>query len=629
MNGSGEVKRAIFGLSATSCAVCRAGSPAMPCIAWRAGCKLEGKMVRKQLLVAIEKAIKEFPALSLQFTAETGQIEVMRSSDPKFGDFTTNTALKVNGKWKMVNGKSQSPMEFARKLADSLCDLPYVKKLEVKEPGFINFWIKEEIWQKEVEELLGNKTFEGKLSGKKVIVEFTDPNPFKEFHIGHLYSNSVGEAISRLYEAIGANVKRANYQGDVGLHVAKSIWGMRRQFQISNFKFQNLEQVEKEQLSTKIKFLGEAYAVGAKAFEEDSRAKEEITELNREIYEKREGILEYKLGKKWSLEHFGEIYERLGTKFDFYYFESEVGEFGAKLVREYLGSVFEESEGAIIFPGEKQGLHNRVFINSLGLPTYEAKELGLAPKKFEDFEYDVSVIVTGNEINEYFRVLLAALEKIRPDLSAKTIHIGHGMVRMPGGKISSRLGNVLSGEQLLEEAKKQAQKIIGEKGIARADKKLAETVAVGAVKYSLLKNNIGQDTRFDFEESVSFDGNSGPYLQYTYARCRSVLEKIPKGQIAIESKLDWSDLAKEEELLLRTLVHFEDVVVGAAQNYAPNAVAAFLYELAQKYNLFYNNVPIIKAARAETDRRLFLTSATAEILKRGLNLLGIGAPDKM
>ncbi len=594
------------------------------------------KLLEKEILEALVKAGIANVAADITRT------------DPKFGDFTTNVSLKIAKATKGpegVNGSKvkknpsldiyQSPMEFARILADSLQKSSLIKKLEVKEPGFINFWIHEKIWQKEVEELLKKRVFETDFSHKKVIVEFTDPNPFKEFHIGHLYSNSVGEAISRLFEAVGANVKRANYQGDVGMHVAKSIWGMREKVKSQKSKVKSLEG---KPLKERIKFLGEAYAVGAKAFEEDAKAKEEITGLNKEIYEKGEAMEEYRLGKKWSLEHFEEIYARLGTKFDFYYFESEVGGYGAKLVHEYLGSVFEESEGAIIFPGEKYGLHNRVFINSLGLPTYEAKELGLAPRKFEDFEYDVSVIITGNEINEYFKVLLSALSQIAPNLAEKTKHIGHGMVRMPAGKMSSRLGNVLSGEWLLDEAKKKAKKVVDEKGLVSDLEDLAETVAVGAVKYSLLKNNIGQDTKFSFEESISLEGNSGPYLQYTHARCRSVLEKAignrpAEGEVRKwrqKAKVyDWTDLSAEEDLLLRALGHFEDVVVACAKNFSPSSVAGFLFEVAQKYNLLYNNLPILKAGAEQSARRLFLTRSTAEILKRGLNLLGINAPDKM
>src|SRR3989344_1313756 len=347
----------------------------------------------------------------------------------------------------------QSPMEFAKILADSLKSQPYLEKLEVKEPGFINFFIKDNIWQKEVEKLLNKKAFGSPYSSKKIIVEFTDPNPFKEFHVGHLYSNSVGEAISRMFEAVGAQVKRANYQGDVGLHVAKCVWGMR--FHIKNKKL-NIKNLANKNLGDRIDFLGLCYAAGSEAYETDAKAKEEIIKINQEIYEKQDEIEEYRLGKKWSLENFEAIYKRLGTKFDLYYFESEVGVEGAQIVNKNVGKVFEKSEGAVIFPGEKYGLHNRVFINSLGLPTYEAKELGLAFRKYRDFAYDQSIIVTGNEIVDYFRVLIKAIELIDANLASKTHHVVHGMVRMPGGKISSRLGNVIGATNLLAEAKKRA-----------------------------------------------------------------------------------------------------------------------------------------------------------------------------
>lgn len=270
------------------------------------------------------------------------------------------------------------------------------------------------------------------------MIEFTDTNPFKEFHIGHLYSNIVGESLSRLLEAQGANVRRVIYQGDVGMHVAKAVWGFMQN--LENKSGQDLvlriANLEEKSLHEKIKFLGDAYSYGSRAFEDDSQAAEQIKVLNKKIYDKDIEVMPaYNVGREWSLKYFETIYARLGTKFDNYYFESEVGPEGSKIVKEYqLKGIFEESDGAIIFPGEKYGLHNRVFINSLGLPTYEAKELGLAPRKYKDFSYDMSVIVTGNEINEYFRVLLKALELIYPDIAVKTKHISHGMVRIPEGK---------------------------------------------------------------------------------------------------------------------------------------------------------------------------------------------------
>lgn len=580
-------------------------------------------MLREQIRKDIEKAV------SRQFPATRDQIEVVRASEARFGDYTTNIAIKLasslrqaaeSGQPKAVSNK-QSPAEIAKILTDSLKDLPYVKKLEVAGPGFINFFIKDEVIGQEIEKLLKQKTLKVGSNAQNVIVEFTDPNPFKEFHIGHLYSNTVGEAISRLIEATGANVKRANYQGDVGMHVAKSVWGMRTKIKGKKSKIKDINSLAGLSLEERARFLGEAYALGAKAFEENEEAKEEITKLNAEIYEKGLEIADYKAGRDWSLEYFEKIYKRLGTKFDFYYFESDVGKEGAELVQENVkNGVFIKSEGAIIFPGEKYGLHNRVFINSLGLPTYEAKELGLAPRKYKDFAYDKSIIVTGNEIAEYFKVLLAALGKIKPEFAQKTRHVAHGMVRMPGGKISSRLGKVLSGEWLLDEAKARILKEY--KDVSKA---VAEQIAVGAIKYALLKGNIGQNINFSFEESISLEGNSGPYLQYTHARCLSVLEKAEEEG----GSANFEGITEEERQVLGTLGHFEETVADAASALAPNIVANYLYLLAQRFNTFYNNLPILKAGETERTRRLFLTRATEGFLRNGLYLLGISAPEKM
>lgn len=635
-------------------------------------------MLRDQIKKDLAGVLKRSTDYGLP-TVKADEIEVTWPSDPQFGDYTTNIALKIShppgGRNLHPRGEirknEQSPLEFASVLAGSLHNLPYIKKLEVKEPGFINFFIKDQVLQKEIKDLLKKKKFDGPLSGQKIIVEFTDPNPFKEFHVGHLYSNSVGESISRLLEVTGASVKRANYQGDVGLHVAKSIWGMRKKVKSPDFaasfalrrqsygasatevatkaekastgkqksKVKSISDLESWNLQERTRFLGLAYAAGASAYETDTKSKEEIVALNKEIYQKRDAIEEYKLGKKWSLEHFEEIYKRLGTRFDFYYFESQAGTEGLQIVKKHIrDGVFEKSQGAIIFPGEKYGLHNRVFVTSQGLPTYEAKELGLAFKKYEDFVYDLSIIVTGNEISEYFKVLLAALKQVRPALAVKTRHVTHGMVRMPRGKISSRLGNVIAAEQLLDEAKTKALELTRQKGLAQESDvgKVAEQIGTGAVKYALLKGNPAQDINFSFEEAISLEGNSGPYLQYTYSRCRSVLEKgqkLQRGQRDQRGqrvqRLGFKDIGKEEELLLRTLVHFEEVLVDVAEAFAPNLVANFLYDMAQKYNAFYNNLRIIDAKEPNRSRRLFLTEATAGIIKKGLYLLGISAPQKM
>ena len=492
----------------------------------------------------------------------------------------------------------------------------------------------------------------GLYKDQKIIVEFTDPNPFKEFHIGHLYSNVVGESLSRLLESQGAHVWRVTYQGDVGLHVAKAIYGLfnivisnevrdllkEKDFsqELEMTSNEMLKQVQHDALQKKVQLLGKAYAFGAKAYEEDPKAKEEIHAINKKVYDKSDPEINelYKKGRQWSLEYFETIYTRLGTTFVNNYFESEAGPIGIALVKEHIkDKVFKESEGAIIFEGEKYGLHNRVFINSLGLPTYEAKDMGLPSRKYKDFPYDLSIIITAHEQSDYFKVVLKALSLISPELAAKTMHIAHGMVRLPSGKMSSRTGNVLTGEWLLDETKKHIGNTYKE-----IDPETAEKVAVAAVKYALLKSGIGRDTIFDISESISFEGNSGPYLQYTYARTRSVLAKVKTQKSKLKSSMQNSKvddvlhitnymLQDEEKTLARLLYRFSDVVDESASKMAPNTLCTYLFNLAQEFNFFYQKCPILGSEKEAL--RLGLTKATGTVLEQGLYLLGIQAPERM
>ncbi|OGY16531.1 MAG: arginine--tRNA ligase [Candidatus Chisholmbacteria bacterium RIFCSPHIGHO2_01_FULL_49_18] len=594
-----------------------------------------------ELKLQIKKALKALNLPQVDITLE-------HPADEAHGDYATNVALKLHQQLHRHEARSmkhekisqvapyKTPREIAKAIADyfefRISDFGFLHKVEVAGPGFINFWISEHFLLDELKRILdlGDKYGENALGkGKKILLEFTDPNPFKEFHIGHLYSNIVGESLARLLEATGATVKRANYQGDVGLHVAKAIFGL---LQIQNSKLQ-IQKWEKKALEERVKILGRAYAMGARAYEEDEGAKKEIKELNSKIYAQDPEIQElYNKGREWSLEYFESIYKRLGTAFDFYYFEREAGKIGLELVKQHLkDGIFEESQGAIVFPGEKHGLHTRVFINSQGLPTYEAKDLGLALTKYQDFAFDESVIITGNEVDEYFRVVLKALSLINPALGQKTKHISHGMVRLPGGKMSSRTGDVITGEWLLDEAKGGVTEIIQKAG--SLDKSIqdsvAETVGLGAVKYALLKSSIGRDIVFDFKESVSFEGNSGPYLQYTYARARSVLSQAKNSTFKVGS-FKGIQLNAEELSILRWLYRYPEAVDLAAQEFSPNVICGYLFELAQRFNAFYNKHRILQAKEKGVRAfRMQLTTAVSQILSNGLFLLGIKAPRKM
>ncbi|MBI2642484.1 MAG: arginine--tRNA ligase [Candidatus Wildermuthbacteria bacterium] len=574
-------------------------------------------MIQEELKMSIEKIAEE-------------QVALEHPANLEHGDYSTNIALVLAKKL------NKDPRVVAEEIVGKLKieNWKFLDEVKVAAPGFINFFLSQNYLGQELKEVSKKKAKYGTssaLKGKKVMLEFTDPNPFKEFHIGHLYSNIVGESLSRVFESQGALVKRANYQGDVGMHVAKAVWGMKKRMEADKL---GLAKLSKRSLEERVKFLGQSYALGADAFELDENAKKEIGELNKKIFalDKDVKIL-YEKGRKWSLDYFEKIYKRLGTKFNYYYFESKVGKVGLDMVKQGLKKgIFQESQGAVIFPGEKYGLHSRVFINSQGLPTYEAKELGLAPTKYKDFKYDRSVIVTGNEIIGYFKVLIQALKLLNPEVGNKTFHLGHGMVRLPEGKMSSRTGKILAGDELIDQVQEKVlerMKTSGSEVPKKEWNKAAEAIALAAIKYSLLKVTPGKDIIFDFDKSLSLEGDSGPYLQYTYARCKSILRKSKLNEIKFP-KLNEIKFEKEELDILRYIYRFSEAVAEAAKLFSPNLVAQFAVELAQKYNVFYNKLPVLQApTKGQSEFRLALTSSVAQLLQNSLHLLGISTLERM
>jgi len=588
-------------------------------------------MIVHELEKLVQSAVQSLESKGLLNEIKDPPISFEHPENPEHGDYSTNVALVLGQQLK------QNPKEIAG-LIHSRLDITnagFLNEIKIEGPGFLNFFLSKEYFVKELQEIVKKKAKYG--SGKekkKVMVEFTDPNPFKEFHIGHLYSNAVGESLSLLLEAQGVKVKRANYQGDIGLHVAKAVWGMQQKMEEENI---SLTEIEKTDLSKRVKFLGQAYAAGERAYESGD-AKKDIEALNEKIFNQSKEIWNvYAKGRKWSLEVFERIYKRLGTKFDHYYFESEVASLGVKVVEAGLKKgIFEKSQGAIIFPGEKYGLHSRVFINSQGLPTYEAKDLGLAPTKYKDFPFDLSLSITGNEQKDYFQVVFAALKAVNPKLGEKMRHLSHGMVRLSEGKMSSRTGNVMTAEQLIEEVKSRVANIMQSSRTEVPEKEqesAAEIIAVGAVKYSLLRISLGRDIIFDFDKSLSLQGDSGPYVQYTYARCKSILRQSPASISLIKlsyPQLNLIKISPEEESVLRLLYRFPEVAGDAAKNFSANLVCSFVFDVAQAYNNFYNTHRVLQAESKETKQfRLLLTAATAQIIQNSLSLLGIKTLERM
>jgi len=528
-------------------------------------------------------------------------------TDRSHGDYSCNVALVLSKKL------GKNPNEIAGKIIVKIKNNKLFEKLEIAGPGFINFYLDKNVFLDNLKKILKEKSNFGKnknLKNKKIIIEYTDPNILKDFHIGHLMSNTIGESISRILEFQSANVKRLCYQGDVGLHVAKSIFG----------KLQNDRQSWQE-----------SYVLGSKLYEEDESAKKEIEELNKKIYERSDKKINklYDEGRKNSLEQFDKIYKKLDTKFDYLFFESETAEFGKKIVEENVKTgIFEEGNGgAIIFKGERYGLHTRVFINSDGLPTYESKELGLAKIKYDKYKYDTSIIITANEQREYFKVVLAAMAEIFPELQKRTKHITHGMMRLPEGKISSRTGHVITAESLIDKTKEVFLKKIQERGFSEEEKnEIAEKVAVGALKYSILKQSAGKDIIYDANKALSFEGDSGPYLQYSLTRALSVLEKAKSEGI----KANLKKVSGEISDLERMMHYFPEIVQKAGNDLEPHHIAVYLIELASQFNSYYAKNKIVDAGNKDISvYRVAVTEAFSIIMKNGLWLLGIPTLNKM
>jgi len=557
-----------------------------------------------------EKLREEISGVLEKLSLEKPDFSVEHPQDKNHGDYATNVAMTLA---KKVGKNPRDLAEEIKKELEGSSD--FIKKVEIAGPGFINFFISDKIFVENLQNVSKEGDRHGAsdlYEGKTVMVEYTDPNPFKVFHIGHLMPNVIGESISRIIEFSGAKVIRANYQGDVGMHVAKAVWGMHQ--------MRDMLPSDTDSQQKKGEFLGKAYVFGAKEFEENEASKREIEKFNKKIYERDDAHLNmlYDTGRKWSLDGFEEMYEKLGTKFNEYYFESNTGKDGLKIVGANA-SIFEDSEGAVIFKGEEHGLHTRVFVNKEGLPTYEAKELGLNRKKFEMYPLDQSVIVTGNEINEYFKVLLKVMSLIDKKVAEKTLHIGHGMMRLPSGKMSSRTGDVIEGETLIKDVKERVLK-----KMESDENNIATDVAIGAIKYAILKQHVGGDVVFDFEKSISFEGSSGPYLQYTFARCNSLVEKAGGN---FENVGDHSPEVGELEKLI---YQFGESVERSTKDLAPHHLITYLTDLAGAFNAYYANNKIIEEENKEqTAYRILLTKAVRQILKNGLWVLGIKSPQRM
>ncbi|MGI9028294.1 MAG: arginine--tRNA ligase [Candidatus Saccharimonadales bacterium] len=529
---------------------------------------------------------------------------VLTRPDEQFGDYATNVAMQLAKKL------GKNPREVAQAIVDKLA-----MDASVAGPGFINIRVSD---AKIFAASLQSTTLPKPLEDKVVVAEYSDPNAFKVLHGGHLYTSLVGDAIANIVDAAGATVHRVNFGGDVGLHVAKTMWAI---IQELGGEFpQKLTDIPDKQ---KLEWVSARYVVGNNAYDEDETAKTRITEYNKRVYaihseqDKESPFAQiYWLCRKWSYEGFDVLYERLGMHpFEKYYPESSVFDIGLQTVKEHIGPVYVESDGAVVFRGEPYGLFTQVFINSEGLPTYAGKDVGLIQAKYRDYAFDISFMITDVSQKDHIAVVLKSIEQFKPELAQKTVHYTHGRIKLAGGeKMSSRKGNILRADDIINASFKAAKMMSGKDDPA---------IVLGAIRYSFLRSRVGGDIVYVPTESVSMDGNSGPYLQYALVRARSILRSTVDVSLIKEVIV----LDESERSLARKIGMYPEAFAAALADYSPHHICNYLYELAVIFNRFYEQSRVIDHERSA--ERVALVRSYEQTLSHGLSLLGMPQPEQM
>lgn len=559
--------------------------------------------MKDTLIKNISGILSELGLADINFTIE-------HPGDMAHGDFAVNAAMV--GAKKAGKNPRQLAEEIVTKLKEKNID--GIKEITIAGPGFINVALSDEIFRELVVHPESAKKGCGPYCGAKILVEHSSPNLFKPFHIGHLMNNTIGESIVRLARESGAEVTTMSYPSDISLGIGKAVWAVLDSGVDALDKLATVKE--------KLAFMGDSYARGTKAFEESEEVQAKVKAITEELFNKAPGAAldAYEKCKAINLDYFTATTFRLGSHFDSYIFESESGKEGERIVHEHIGDVFTESNDAVIYEGEKDGLHTRVFINKEGRPTYEAKDIGLLSLKFGRFNPDLSIFVTDHEQQPYFEVVSTAAGKINPTWQAKTIHATHGRMTFKGKKMSSRNGGVPLATDIIEDLAEEVY--MKAPGLEAAD---VDAIAVGGVKFAILRAQTGKNVDFDPDRSLSFEGDSGPYLQYTVVRARSVLGKAGEVEDIKTESLKDVPASRLEKLLAR----FGEVIDESTETWSPHYLCTYLLELAQAFNSWYGNTKIIDAENPAMSYNLALVKASADTIERGLDLLGIRVPGKM
>lgn len=565
-------------------------------------------MIKNRVLSALEETLK-----SLTIKSET--IPLSHPQNPEHGDFATGIAMKHAKEMK------KSPLVLAQKIADAIPKDELIEKVEVVKPGFINIFLKTKVLNDELIQVLNNDGY-GKLEinkGKTAIVEYSSPNIAKPFTIGHLRSTIIGDSIANILAATGYDVKRDNHIGDWGTQFGKLIYGVK--------EWGDISEIEKSEHP--IRLLVQLYV----KFHDESEKNPGLEDIAREYFMKLEqGDPEIrKLWNQcvtWSWKEFDAIYKKLGVTFTENKGKGYSESFFTDKLDEVIGDlenkkILVESRGAKIVEFGDDKFPPLMIIKQDGASLYATRDLATDKFRLEKYGQEVLIInEVGAEQSLYFRQLYELEAMLGWFQQHQRKHVGHGLYRFKDEKMSTRKGNTIWLEDVIQEAEKRAATLSKE-----FNNDLATSIAIASLKWNDLKRSSNLDIIFDWDEVLSMEGNSGPYLLYTYVRIQSVLKQV-KGEITLNDVKNGGE-EPEEKAVLRLLYQFPEVVELAAQSFAPHVIAQYSFTLAQSYNLLYQKLQILKAEPQDREFRLALSSAAGKIIKNGLQLLGITTVERM
>lgn len=520
-----------------------------------------------------------------------------------------------------------NPAQAAKTLEGAISALPHFVREKKAVGPYLNFFFDfDAVGAKLLPEILSGEIFKKKLTENtpKTMVEYSQPNTHKEMHVGHMRNLCYGDSLIRLHRYSGFDIVASTFPGDVGTHVAKCLWFLKFHY--------------KGEIPTTRKgaWLGTLYTAGhnkledERGTEKEATNREQLTMILKQLEQKSGEFYDlWKTTREWSIELMNEVYKWANVKFDVWYWESEVDSDSVKLVREYeKKGLFKEDQGAVGIDLEEYKLGFCMLLKSDGNGLYATKDIELARRKFQDYHIEKNLYVVDKRQEHHFKQVFKVLELMGFENAKKCHHLQYDFVELPDGAMSSRKGNIIPLQSLIE----NMVQMIKDQYLARyaADwsaeeiEKTAQIVAKGAIKYGMTRIDPNKKIVFDMQEWLKLDGESGPYVQYVYARINSMVNKLGA---PVSKEIKWE--AQQEKDLVAQLMNFNRVVQEATEHYKPSMLTSYLYDLSRAYNSFYAECPVGSAAEPTKSARLMLSKATAMTLKQGLELLGIEAPERM